>query len=153
MNKNTKINKNSIYRDSFLISFIFTNIIFIGMFLVFFINSNDLFVSIKKSFLLALFIFIAIAVVVFIFLDAQITDRLNEVEDFNNSFDTGKQNEIELKQKNLLNKVSQYKSKDSNNANLESNNSSSKTSNFNAKTQFNPDFETNVDDLSSKMDV
>ncbi|MBQ3422619.1 MAG: hypothetical protein IJH34_13400 [Romboutsia sp.] len=155
MKQNYKINKSTILRDSLLTSFIFTTIIFIGLFLVFFIKSNNIFTAFKYCFPLSLCIFIALSIIIYVFIDDTLNARLKELNDFNNTFDNSKQKEIENKQKEILNKLSQYESNNNYSSINELNNgviNSNKSSNFNAKTQFNADFELDANSLSNKMD-
>lgn len=150
MAKDIKVSKSAILKDSFLISIIITNMIFVIIFLISFIKNGDLFLSFKISLGFSSVFLIAFGGIVYTYIDAVTHSRVSEIKQFDKSFDIQKQKQLEAKQKKLLAKVNEYSSAYESISNP---GISSKSSMINAKTQFNPDFENDVDDLSNKMDL
>lgn len=153
--KQVDIENASTFRDSLLISLIFSNIAFVIIFLLFFIKTNDTTRSLKFSFIVSFIIFIAFSILIYIYLDTVLENRIKEIENFNQSFDNGKQKELEDRQKQILETIARGNifSKNVEKTIANDDSISNKKINPDVKTQFNLDFENNIQDLSKKMDM
>lgn len=154
--KQVNIENASTFRDSLLVSLIFSNISFVIIFLLFFIKTNNILHSVKFGFTFSFIIFIGISILVYIYLDTVLENRIKEINDFNQFFNDEKQ-KIENQQKEILERVTRGNDIGSDvefNDFIQNNNSGiNKKTNSNVKTQFNLDFENNIQDLSKKMDI